>query len=381
MVQAPTARWTATISFAATLWALGFALAAERTVSVSATDASRPEVSLNGPWSCQIVPELQSPPPSGPWKPCTVPGYLTGTDYQRAWFRRTFEVPASMQGKRIKIHFGGVKFNSRVFVNGHSAGGCFGGYEPFEIDVTGLVRFDAANELAVGCHDWTGVFTPGKIEVPKHANWDAVRGAPRDKVLSPIGGLFGLYGIWDDVTLRACPAVHVKDVFVKPSVRRAELVLDYVLANESDRDAEVEIRAAVEDGGRDLVTLPATRIVIAAGKSASVTVRRPWKDAPLWSHVDPHLLSLRTELSTGDCLRTRFGFREFWTEGHRFYLNGARVNLLASSWWPPHAPITREEIRKQWEAIKRAGPGAWPFAPIRSRGRECTTRWPTRWGC
>jgi len=330
-------------------------LAALLTSLPAAADDPRIEVSLNGNWECQVASELNGPPSAGGWNPCTVPGYLSGTNHQRAWLRRGFAVPAEMRGKRVKIHFGGVKFNSRVFVNGRHVGGCFGGYEPFEVDVTDAVRFDGSNELSVGCHDWTGVFAPGEIEFPQGGNWDVVRGAPRDKILSPIGGLFSLYGIWDDVTLRAHPAVYVSDVFIQPSVRRGELVVRYTLANESPRDVDVELRATVEDDGKDVLAFAATRVAVPPGKTAAVVVRQPWKDAPLWSHVDPHLLHLRTELSTGDCLRTRFGFREFWTEGHRFYLNGSRINLLATSWWPPHDTMTREGIRARWEAVKGMG--------------------------
>jgi len=342
---------------------------------VCAAEGPRQELSLNGAWQCQVVARedaiggrgpangatsgrgfmLSGPPASGEWKGCTVPGYLSGTDYQRAWLRRSFAVPAEMRGRRIKIHFGGVKFNSRVYVNGKHVGGCFGGHEPFEVDVTDAVRFDGPNELAVGCHDWTGVFTPGKVEFPKKANWDAVRNAPRDKILSPIGGLYGLYGIWDDVTLRAHRPVYVKDLFIKPSVRRGELVVEYTVANESARDTEADLSAIVEDQGKDVLTLPAAKVKIAAGSTAVVTLRQPWPKPPLWSHIDPHLLHLRTSLSSGDRLRTRFGFREFWVEGHKFFLNGSRINLLATSWWPPHGRLTREEIRKQWETIKRIG--------------------------
>jgi len=323
--------------------------------AVFAADGPRQELSLNGVWQCQLVAELSEPPASGEWKSCTVPGYLSGTDYQRAWLRRSFAVPAEMRGQRIKIHFGGVKFNSRVYVNGKHVGGRFGGYVPFEVDVTDAVRFDGPNELAVGCHDWTGVFAPGKVNFPKNANWDAVRNAPQDKILSPIGGLYGLYGIWDDVTLRARRPVHVKDLFVKSSVRRGELVVEYIVANESGREAEVELSAVVEDQGKDVLTLAPAKVKIAAGGTGAVTLRRSWAKPRLWSHVDPHLLHLRTSLSSGDRLRTRFGFREFWVEGHKFFLNGTRVNLLATSWWPPHGWMTREEIRKQWEAVKRIG--------------------------
>ena len=78
----------------------------------------------------------------------------------------SFAVPDAMRGQRIKLHFGGVKYNSRVYVNGQHVGGCFGGYEAFDVDVTSAVRFDGPNELAVGCHDWTGVFTPERVAFP-----------------------------------------------------------------------------------------------------------------------------------------------------------------------------------------------------------------------
>ncbi len=317
--------------------------------------AGRTEIDLNGAWEYVIVPELSSPPREGAWKACSLPGYLTGVDFKRAWFRRSFTLPASLRGLRIKIRFGGVKYNSRVFVNGQHLGGCFGGYDPFEVDATGAVVFDGPNELAVGAHDWTGVFAPGRAEIDPRASWDNLRGQPRDMILAPIGGLFNLYGIWDDVRLVAHPAVHVRDLFVKTSVRRRELEVEYAVANESAADAQVELAAAVEDQGRDVLRLPALGIRVPAGGTARSVARAAWPDARLWSHADPYLYHLRTELSSGDRIRTRFGFREFRVEGHRFFLNGVPVNLLATSWWPPHGPMKREEIAGRWKAVKDAG--------------------------
>lgn len=315
----------------------------------------RQEVSLNGQWDCCLVEDLSIPAPKDGWRPCNVPGYLNGSDYQRAWFQRSFVVPAAMKGQRIKIHFGGVKYNSRVYVNGKDVGACFGGYQPFEVDVTDAVHFDRTNQLLVGCHDWTGIFTAGKVDFSRKQEWDRIRSVPRDKILAPIGGLYGLYGIWDDVTLRSRPAVYVKDLFIKPSVRRGELVVDYTVTNESAAEATVELSAVVEDDGSDLRRISPVRVRIPAGGTTTTSVRQPWPDARLWSHVDPYLYHLRTELSSGDVSRTRFGFREFWVEGPFFYLNGTKINLLATSWWPPHGPMTREEIRKRWEAVKECG--------------------------
>jgi len=337
--------------------------------------AGRQELSLSGRWEVQKVAELGEPPKGGEWKPCTVPGYLHGSDYERAWFRRTFTVPKAMRGQRLKIRFGGVKYNSRVFVNGKGVGGCFGGYRPFEVDVTDAVNLERPNELLVGVHDWTGVFTPGKVNLGERENWDRLRSRPRDKILAPIGGLYGLYGIWDDVTLAAHPAVYVKDLFIRPSVRRKELTVEYSLANESPADAQVDITAAAGEGRRSfsdlrksengarprdadarvVLQLPAARVRVPAGGAATVSIEAAWPKPHLWSHVDPYLYHLRTELSSGDALSTRFGFREFWVEGHRFVLNGVPINLLATSWWPPHAPMSKEQVVERWRAIKKAG--------------------------
>ncbi|NQT17996.1 MAG: hypothetical protein HQ582_34915, partial [Planctomycetes bacterium] len=142
-------------------------------------EGPREELSLNGRWEYRLVDDLAAPAPSDGFRPSSVPGYLSGVDYQRAWFRREFTAPAGWKEKRVKIHFGGVKYNSRVYVNGQQVGGCFGGYRPFEVDVTDVVRFDRPNKLAVGCQDWTGIFTPGKFDFSNTAEWHRLRGAPR----------------------------------------------------------------------------------------------------------------------------------------------------------------------------------------------------------
>ncbi|NQT53773.1 hypothetical protein HQ576_17080, partial [bacterium] len=274
-------------------------------IGSSASGGARIVQSLNGQWQYQRVKALAEPPRGGEWKACSVPGYLRGHDYQRAWFRRSFAVPAGMKDQRIKLRFGGVKYNCRVWVNGRRVGGCFGGYQPFEVDVTDAVRLDGPNELAVGVHDWTGIFTDGqKVDFTAKSDWTRVRGIPHDRILAPIGGLYALYGIWDDVTLRSHPAVYVKDVRVHTSVREKKLDLTYVLANESGADAEVDVTAAIEGEA-----IGKQRALVLAGKTVTVRIVVSWRDPRLWSHVDPYLYTLHTTTSTGDGLQTRFGFR------------------------------------------------------------------------
>jgi len=339
--------------------------------------ATRHEIRLNGSWDCVSV--TQSPDgvtaPTGPARKVAVPGYLSGHDYVSSWVGRSFDAPEAMRGHRLKLRFGGVKYDSRVHLNGKHVGGHFGGYEPFELDVTDAVRFGEKNLLAVECRDWTGVFTPGRVDFSKVSGWDSIRGAPRDKILAPIGGLYGLYGIWDDVTLVSHPAVYIQDFFIKPSVRRGELVVHYTLANESAADAEVELSATVEDAGRSVLSVPKANVTIPAGKTATATLRQPWPNPHLWSHVDPHLYVLKSEIGNRkseirDEVATRFGFREFWCEGPDFYLNGSKIHLLASSGWPPHEARTREQIADFWRGLKACGCVAF---------RTHTQPWPAAW--
>ena len=266
---------------------------------------ARLEINLNGQWEHEIVKSLGALPKDGTWKPFAVPGMLRGHDYQRAWFRRRFAVPQTMRGRRVKIHFGGVKFNSRIFVNGKDVGGCFGGYRHFEVDVTEAVLFGQENELLVGCSDWTGVFTSGKVEFGRNVGWSRLRQIPEDKILSPVGGQVDYYGIWDHVTLIAHPAIYVKDMFIKPSVRNRELVAEYTLANESSQDVDVQLHAVVQDKNTNVLDLPTRRLNIGANQTIKTTLRQSWPKPHRWSHKDPYLYHLQSTLSTGDLLTTR----------------------------------------------------------------------------
>ncbi|HJN18605.1 MAG TPA: glycoside hydrolase family 2 TIM barrel-domain containing protein, partial [Armatimonadota bacterium] len=89
--------------------------------------------------------------------------------------------------------------------------------------------------------------------------------------------------------------------------------------------------------------------------------------------MDPYLYELVTTVTAGDAedvLRTRFGFREFEVRGPDFYLNGKKISLLATSWWPSVQPETDEAIRQKIRFIKSANCVAF---------RTHTQPWRERW--
>ncbi len=303
--------------------------------SVCQAAAGRVELDLSGTWQCQNVSQL-SFPPSSHWQTVTVPGFLSGWQYEHAWFRCLFVPPASMAGTQLKLRFGGAKFNSQVWLNGSFIGSYLNGYEPFEFDITATARVGSTNELIVGVTDWTATFSAPVDFSNLQPNQDP-RYYVQNVILAPIGAYYQLYGLWQPVKVISVPAVSIADVFVMPSVRAQQLTVRLSLSNDSATAQNVTVTNRVLDGGLAALALPVEQVNVPPG-GMSLDISASWTNAHWWSHLDPYLYTLETTLASGasqDQVLTRFGFREFWTENDHFFLNGIPINLLATSTWPP----------------------------------------------
>lgn len=332
---------------------------------------AREHLDLSGTWQYQKVAKLAYPPP-GSWSTATVPGYLDGFNYERAWFRRSVSLPA-FGGNRVKLRFGGVKYNSTVRVNGQVVGGCVNGYNPFELDITAAARASQVNEILVGLTDWTGLFSTN-VDFSKLAPGESPRDRPRDVVFAPMGGLYNLYGLWEPVTVEILPPINLAHVSVQPSVRTGDLKVRVRVRNESATAVTATLASRVLDQGAPVLTFAPQDVSLAAGQVAEVDLAAPWPDARLWDLDDPYLYQLETTLTPSvgapDQLTTRFGFREFWPAGDALFLNGIQRNLRATSCWPPTAPMTRDAIRQVLLDVKAGNNLAF---------RLHTQPWPELW--
>lgn len=232
---------------------------------------------------------------------------------------RTFRA-GKREGKRIFLKFNGILQSSEVFVNGVSTVRSNEGFLPIETDITGLVREDGENELKV----WCGSF-------------DAVDTDTGHKLLAPCGSWFGTHsrGIWQDVFLEYVNPLSIKNIHVVTSVRRQEVCVKACVRN-AGGNSRAKVWFRIFDG--DAVVKEHSTDVrhFEAGADAYVEFREKWEAPTLWSPENPHLYRIQVEISENgriaDAYETRFGFREFWIEGPRFYLNGVRVNLRTDSW-------------------------------------------------
>ncbi len=301
----------------------------------AASAGAEERVCLDGVWSyCQTSTD-QTPGARAEWAKVKIPSRLSqrrGTHY--TWFRRAFRAPAAMRGRHVFLRFDAVKFVAEVFLNGRKVGGHFGGWEPFEMDVSRFARFGAANELLVRVQDVTGVIAQD-MDKTKTRQGERYISRAQDSVMAPVGSQYRYGGIWQSVWLVARNDVYVQDVFVKTFVRRKRIEADVTLRNLSARPRRVRVEAAVRGAG---VTLPAAEAALPANGTATVTLARPWANPRLWGPEDPHLyhlvVTVREAGAALDSRDTRFGFREFWTDGPRLVLNGVPMHFLATAGHP-----------------------------------------------
>jgi hypothetical protein len=320
---------------------------------ISQAQATRTELDLDGTWQYQNVSQLTYPPTNS-WQTITVPGFLSGWQYQHAWFRTTFTVPSALAGTQLKLKFGGVKFNAQVWLNGTFLGSYLNGYEPFEFDVTAAAHVGQTNELMVGVTDWTATFSQ-PVDFSNLPAGEDARNFVTNDIIAPIGGRYELYGIWQPVKIVSVPAVSLADAFILPSVRSNQLTVRLTIRNDSAAQQTVNIANSVLDGAVTALSLPPQQITVQAGVSTQLDITAPWGSPHLWSPPDPHLYFLQTTLSSGagqDQLQTRFGFREFWIQGGRFYLNGTPINLLDAATWPTMDLQDTNQIRQVLEEVK-----------------------------
>ncbi len=89
-------------------------------------------------------------------------------DYiEMMWYQREIQIPEEWAGKRILLHFGGVDYESEVFIDGVSAGRHWGGTVSFTHDITRHVEPGKTHNLVVYVRDDTrsGVQPGGKQRV------------------------------------------------------------------------------------------------------------------------------------------------------------------------------------------------------------------------
>jgi hypothetical protein len=312
-------------------------------------------VSLNGWWDFQPAAEdLTSPPPRPETVPVDgwqdkaylVPGFFTDHPYPEAWretrsgwARTRFQVDAIPEGRRAWLTIGAAIPLAQVFVNGKKVAVQEDMFLGGAVDVTEVLRV-GENELAVFLCPFASIANPNDptsrlIDVP----WGCC--IAHDQA-----------GIWQDVKLEWRGAVHFADITIRTSTREGKLTVIAAIENRTDKAFAGRFALAVEDESAEVLNLSPTEVALGPSETREYTVEAAWTTYRPWFPEDPKLYHLRARLWHGnaaaDVLRTRFGFREVWIEGHRILLNG-RPQRWGGEWChKSHSHWLRPEYVRQW---------------------------------
>ena len=261
--------------------------------------------------------------------------------HDRAWYHRTFTVPASWSGQRILLHLDAVDWESEVFINGSSVGIHRGGYDPATYDITPYVGGVGAQELIVRIYD------------PTDAG-----GQPRGKQTLYSGGIMytSCSGIWQPVWLEPVPATSIASLRLVPDIDNQLLG---ITANLTGSTNGMTVYAVARIG---------TNIVGATAGMPGSILSLPVPNPRLWTPTNPFLYDLDVTISNAasrvDSVTSYFGMRKISlgaTNGFvKMLLNNQFVfqfGPLDQGFWPDgiYTAPTDNALRSDIEKIKAVG--------------------------
>ena len=236
---------------------------------------------------------------------------------RNVWYRRMVEIPESMKGKRVRLHFGGVDYQSWVWLNGHLVGSHLGGNVAFNFDITRFLR-GGANELVVRAFDDTA---SGRQPTGKQTH-TVSEGCVYTRTT----------GIWQPVWLEAVGHTFVESFSLIADPDRGRVLVEAILSGDT-AGLTLATEAFIDDKsvGKDLctATMRDNRLVLALSEKK------------LWEVGNPFLYDLKFTLSRGDKivdeLTSYFGLRKVTIEGRSILINGKRVfqrTILDQGFYP-----------------------------------------------
>lgn len=228
---------------------------------------------------------------------------VTGT----GWYRKSFELPPSTKGKKVRLEFEGAMYDTQVWVNGHLVGARPYGYIGFEFDVTEHLNYDSKNIVAV------------KLQ-PKPLSSRWYPGA----------------GLYRSVWLKIDQPIHVAQwgtYITTPTVTENKAVIqnETHIINSSDEEVSVIVKHEYFSPDNISVAVIDEELAIGANSSSISYLYADIEKPKRWGLKSPHLYSVNTTIvkdgEMTDQYHTTFGIRSISFTKEGFFLNGEQVRF------------------------------------------------------
>jgi beta-galactosidase len=264
-------------------------------------------------------------------------GYLPGGI---GWYRKTFDIPENVRGKKVFIYFDGVYDNSEVWINEHHLGKRPNGYISFQYDLTPYLKYGDRNVIAV------------KVDHSLFADSRWYTGS----------------GIYRDVRLITTSPVYIKlwGVFITTPViseQKAILSIDVTLVNELDENVDLVLENKLVYG-EDVIKRTEQTVSVEAGQELSAEQRMELDNPRLWDVDKPDLYKVLTTIKKdGKCIddmTTVTGIRSIRFDADQgFFLNGRNIKLkgvcLHHDAGCLGAAVPRKVLERRMDLLKEMG--------------------------
>ncbi len=277
------------------------------------------------------------------------------------WYEREFEIPSSWEGKNVKLNFGAVDWQCKVWVNDEKIGTHTGGFTPFSFDITSALK-KGKNSLKIQVWD------------PTDARDVAIQ--PRGKqTMKPYSCFYtAVSGIWQTVWLEPVSKNSIENVKITPDLDNSKF--------------KVEV-ASTEKATFKVDILEQNKVIASAEAKTGEVVAIEVKNPKLWSPDSPFLydvnVSLLEEGKVIDAVKSytamrKIGKKVFMGKDKRrekqvITLNGKPIynfGPLDQGWWPDGLYTAPSDEALKFDIIKTK---EWGFNMIRKHIKVEPARW------
>jgi hypothetical protein len=207
------------------------------------------------------------------------------------WYERSIEVPESWRGKRVFLVVGTSDWRTSAWLDGKKLGEHQGGYTPFSLELTSLVKFGTPQRLTMRVDD-----TPHAFKLEGKQGYGKAR------------------GMWQTVYLEARGGDPLEYVHFTPDIHKGAVTVDAQLMEPAREAMTLRVAFRSDSASGDHSALPeaVTQRIARGASAAHFEIALP--NARLWSPDDPYLYQVAATLEgdgiAKDSVSTYFGMRE-----------------------------------------------------------------------
>jgi len=303
-------------------------------------------MNLNGKWTCEFSKNIKGFSKSKlnkksfakkinvPFCPESKLSGIGHTDFiQEMYYQKTFKIPETWKNKKILLHFGGVDYESTIYINKKKVGFNQGGSTPFSLDISSFLIKNSENDLKLYVIDkrcagspepkfdykGRGVFR-SQDDIKK---WvlNKNRFQPRGKQ-STFRHSYGCYytrttGIWQTVWLEAVNYKNIKNINIQANVKSSSFIFIPEYSSKFSGNLKVDIFFKNKLIKSSLISTKTKKFAIKIPK------------VKLWSIGKPNLYNFTFTLidknKTIDKVESYGGMRSIEVKKNKIYLNGKKL--------------------------------------------------------